>query len=149
MSNILSIDDFIPVSANRKGTKEIISVFGSNLAGIHGAGAAHDAKNHHGAIMWLGAGLQGNAYAIPTKCWNVRDTLPIETIRLYTDQFIRIAELTHDIYDYHVWRVGCGLAGLADKDMAALFYNAPDNCYFDTVWLPYLGQSRNYWGTYN
>ena len=44
-----------------------IFVFGSNLAGRHGKGAALDAKNKYGAIYGVGFGRTGNSYAIPQK----------------------------------------------------------------------------------
>lgn len=48
-------------------TSNMIFVFGSNLSGIHGAGAAHFAMQKMGAIYGQGQGLQGQSYALPTK----------------------------------------------------------------------------------
>lgn len=47
--------------------KDVIFVFGSNPEGRHGAGAAKVARERFGAIYGQGEGLQGNAYAVPTK----------------------------------------------------------------------------------
>jgi hypothetical protein len=47
--------------------KQQVFVFGSNLAGRHGKGAALDAIKFYGAIYGQGIGRQGNSYAIPTK----------------------------------------------------------------------------------
>jgi hypothetical protein len=43
-----------------------IFVFGSNLEGMHGGGAARAAYNKFGAIWGQGVGLQGQSYGIPT-----------------------------------------------------------------------------------
>jgi len=124
-----------------------IFVFGSNLAGIHGGGAAYDAKMHHGAKLHQGKGLQGRSYALPTKGWTIQ-TLPLGLIRKYVDEFIEFAA-TYPELEFKVTRVGCGLAGYTDADIAPLFMNAPDNCTFDEAWLPFLNNGsirRAYWG---
>ena len=64
-----------------------VFVFGSNLAGRHGAGAARFARTHRGAIYGLGVGRQGNSYAIPTKDSKLA-TLPLHRIALYVEDFI-------------------------------------------------------------
>jgi hypothetical protein len=70
--------------------KTEIFVFGSNLAGRHGKGAALHAKNHYGAIQGVGFGRTGNAYAIPTKDENLQ-VLPLTTIRAWCWAFIEYA----------------------------------------------------------
>lgn len=87
-----------------------IFVFGSNLAGIHGAGAARTALDEKNAIFGIGVGLQGNSYAIPTKDWNVR-TLPYDTIKLYVDQFKQYAKM-HPEMSFYVTKIGCGYADI-------------------------------------
>lgn len=94
-----------------------IFVFGSNLAGRHGGGAARVARNHFGAIQGQGIGLQGQSYAIPTMQGGV------ETIKPYVDEFIRFAE-QHDELFFYVTRIGCGIAGFKDEEIAPLFANA-------------------------
>jgi len=109
-----------------------IFVFGSNLAGIHGAGAAAYARKHHGAIWGQGIGLQGNSYGIPTKDGRIF-TLPIHAIKKYVDQFIEFAN-RHQEMTFMVTRIGCGLAGYTDIQIAPLFKDAPDNCVLPAEW---------------
>lgn len=94
-----------------------IFVFGSNLAGMHGGGAARAARLHFGAKMGQGEGLQGQCYAIPTMQGGV------ETIRPYVDDFIRFAK-SHPELTFLVTRIGCGIAGFDAADMAPLFEEA-------------------------
>lgn len=91
-----------------------IFVFGSNLQGQHGGGAARAARLHFGAIMGVGIGLQGQSYAIPTMQGGV------DTIRPYVDQFIDFARSRPDL-TFLVTRIGCGIAGFTDADIAPLF----------------------------
>lgn len=94
-----------------------IFVFGSNLQGAHCGGAAKVAVKKFGAIMGVGTGLQGQSYAIPTMQGGV------ETIRPYVDQFIEYAGM-HPELKFFVTRIGCGIAGFDDKDIAPLFIKA-------------------------
>lgn len=122
-----------PNIANTPKTKHReIFVFGSNLAGAHGAGAALFALEHHGAVLGRGAGLQGASYAIPTKDSNIR-TLPLCTIKQHVKAFIYFAHLRPEL-TFNVTRVGCGLAGYKDEDIAPLFANPPDNCVMPKEW---------------
>lgn len=116
---------------------KIIFVFGSNLSGIHGAGAARAAVNQHGAIMRQAIGLQGNSYAIPTKDYNVRDTLPLDQIAHHVTNFIKFAE-AHPEMMFEVTRIGCGLAGYNPSDIAPLFKGVPDNCIMPEDFKPWL-----------
>lgn len=109
-----------------------IFVFGSNLAGRHGAGAALAARQYHGAIYGQGIGRQGNSYAIPTKDEQIR-TLPIDRIKPHVDVFIEYARSNPDL-SFHVTRIGCGLAGYHDLDIAPLFSGAPENCILPKKW---------------
>ncbi len=104
-------------------SRQEIFVFGSNLAGIHGAGSAKAAVDKHGAIYGLGVGLAGNSYAIPTKDCEIV-SLPLNTIKLYVDQFIHFAELTKDKYFFNVVAIGCGLAGFTVDEIAPMFEQA-------------------------
>ena len=103
-----------------------IFVFGSNEAGIHGAGAARYAVQRHGAIYNQGVGLQGTSYAIPTKDHNI-NTLPIYKIKQYVDEFIKFAEQNPE-QRFNVTAIGCGLAGYTPDEIAPLFTTAPGNC---------------------
>ena len=94
-----------------------IFVFGSNLKGMHGGGAAYIAYRKFGAIMGQGVGLQGQSYAIPTMQGGT------ETIRPYVDEFIRFAA-DHPQLTFLVTRIGCGIAGFTDDEIAPLFADA-------------------------
>lgn len=125
--------------------KEIF-VFGSNLAGRHGAGAAKVAYKKHGARYGMGVGHYGCSYAIPTKDQNIK-SMKLDDIKVFVDAFILYAA-SHPEWDFKVTRIGCGLAGLSDKDMAFMFLPATGNVMFDEAWKPYLGDSYTYWGTF-
>lgn len=124
----------------------MIFVFGSNLAGRHGAGAAAYAHKFEGAVYLKGIGHYGNSYALPTKDSNIR-SLDLEDIAAFVDLFLQYAEFNPEL-QFKVTRIGCGLAGLKDSDIAPMFKNAPANCYFDNAWSPYLGAQHNYWGSF-
>jgi hypothetical protein len=109
-----------------------VFVFGSNLAGRHGKGAALTAYRNHGAIYGQGMGLQGNSYAIPTKDEEI-NTLPLHKIKQYVDVFIKFAILNPEM-KFEVTRIGCGLAGYEDHDVAPMFKNAPENCILPVGW---------------
>ena len=96
-----------------------IFVFGSNLKGMHGGGAAYVAFRKFGAIMGQGVGLQGQSYAIPTMQGGV------ETIRPYVDEFIAFAK-QHPELVFLVTRIGCGIAGFRDSEISPLFEQAHD-----------------------
>ena len=103
-----------------------IFVFGSNLAGVHGGGAARIAVEDFGAIWGQGVGLQGQSYAIPTMQGG------IDTIKPYVDDFIEFAKQHKELF-FYVTRIGCGIAGFLDEEIAPLFKNALD---LDNVALP-------------
>lgn len=110
----------------------VIFVFGSNEAGRHGAGAALHARRCHGARLGQGVGLQGDSYAIPTKDRRLR-TLPLPVIRRYVENFLDFAR-SHPSLAFQVTRIGCGLAGYSDADIAPMFAAAPDNCILPEEW---------------
>ena len=94
-----------------------VFVFGSNLAGMHGGGAAFAAWKKFGAVMGCGVGLRGQSYAIPTMQGGV------ETIKPYVDEFIAFASAHTELF-FYVTRIGCGIAGFREKDIAPLFADA-------------------------
>lgn len=96
-----------------------IFVFGSNLAGAHGGGAARLAYNRFGAVWGQGVGLQGQSYAIPTMQGGV------ETIKPYVDEFIAFAK-AHPEMKFLVTKIGCGIAGFTAEEIAPLFVDAID-----------------------
>ena len=103
-----------------------IFVFGSNLAGFHGRGAAAAARIIYGARNGVGFGRTGNAYAIPTKDEKLR-RLPIRQIRKFVEAFIRYAKDNPEL-NFFVTEIGCGLARYEPRDIAPLFFGAPPNC---------------------
>lgn len=103
-----------------------IFVFGSNLQGYHGGGAARLAMNQWGAVWGQGTGLQGQTYAIPTMKGG------IGTIRPYIDQFIKFAQNDPE-RTFLVTEIGCGIAGFRPADIAPLFKNAIN---IPNIWLP-------------
>lgn len=102
-----------------------VFVFGSNLAGIHGAGAAKLAYDRFGAKMGTGIGMMGKSYAIPTKDKNIK-TLPLDSIKQWVKGFLMYAEI-HPDKTFIVTKIGCGLAGYDSKDIAPFFKNFPTN----------------------
>lgn len=109
-----------------------IFVFGSNLAGRHGAGAAKHAHEHHGALYFCGWGIQGNSYGIPTKDLRIK-TLPLNIIQLHVEEFISFAK-DHPTWTFNVTRIGCGLAGYKEEQIAPMFKGAPTNCKLPEGW---------------
>jgi hypothetical protein len=103
-----------------------IFVFGSNLAGAHGGGAARLAADKFGAIWGQGVGLQGQSYAIPTMQGGP------ETIQPYVDEFIAFAKL-HPDKTFFVTAIGCGIAGFSGKEIAPLFKGAEE---VENIFLP-------------
>lgn len=114
--NALGRFDYTPERLKELKDDEIF-VFGSNLQGMHGGGAARTAVNCFGAIMGQGVGLQGHSYGIPTMQGGVK------TIEPYVKNFIEFAKNNPNLY-FYVTRIGCGIAGFKDKDIAPLFKEA-------------------------
>jgi hypothetical protein len=103
-----------------------IFVFGSNLDGLHGGGAARIAYDKFGAIWGQGVGLQGQSYGIPTMHGGV------DVIKPYVDEFINFAK-SHAEFKFLVTRIGCGIAGFNDKEIAPLFKDAIE---IENIYLP-------------
>lgn len=114
-----------------------ILVFGSNLAGRHGRGAARTARQFHGAEPGVGEGLTGDAYALPTKDAELQ-SLPLQAVSAGIERFLAFARERTDL-TFEVTRVGCGLAGFADEAVAPAFADAPANCILPFVWQRLLG----------
>lgn len=94
-----------------------IFVFGSNLQGMHGGGAARIAYERFGAIWGQGVGLQGKCYGIPTMHGGV------EVIKPYVDEFIAFAK-ANPHFTFLVTKIGCGIAGFKEEEIAPLFADA-------------------------
>lgn len=134
-------------------TSNMIFVFGSNEAGVHGAGAARFALDKNGAILGQAFGMQGNSFAIPTKDKTIRHTLPLDEIKVYVNRFIDFArtqtDRRHAPLIYQVTCIGCGLAGLKHEDIAPMFRMATKNVLFDDLWKPWLEDyGFKFWGTF-
>lgn len=94
-----------------------VFVFGSNLEGAHGGGAALQAWQKFGAIWGQGVGLQGQSYGIPTMQGGV------DTIKPYVDEFISFAR-RHPELTFLVTSIGCGIAGFTNEEISPLFKEA-------------------------
>ena len=103
-----------------------IFVFGSNLEGMHGGGAARIAYEKFGAIWGKGVGLQGQSYGIPTMHGGV------DVIKPYVDEFVNFAK-SHPELKFLVTRIGCGIAGFTDEEIAPLFKDAIE---IENIYLP-------------
>lgn len=118
----------------------IIFVFGSNRQGIHGRGAALEAKQKWGALQGRGIGYVGNSYAIPTK-ETPQESLSLDRINDYVHDFIYFAE-QREYKTFLMTRVGCGLAGYDDGDIAPMFDKSPPNVFMPKEWRQFLGNQR-------
>lgn len=120
---------------------DLVFVFGSNLAGRHGAGAAAHASKFHEAYWGTGIGVNSlikkpSSYAIPTKDSDLV-SLPIRSIKASVKVFLDYATSQPSL-TFDITRIGCGLAGYTDKDIAPMFANAPENCLLPEEWKKIL-----------
>ncbi|MCQ2376074.1 MAG: hypothetical protein MJ069_09295 [Salinivirgaceae bacterium] len=115
----MKVNNQMKISSSRidKLNSDEIFVFGSNLEGMHAGGAARIAADKFGAIWGQGVGLQGKCYAIPTMHGGV------DAIKPYVDEFITFAKANPQ-FKFLVTRIGCGIAGFTDKQIAPLFTKA-------------------------
>lgn len=109
-----------------------IFVFGSNTSGRHGAGAAKTAVREWGAIRGQGEGRQGRSYAIPTKGHALR-ARALPAIQASVRTFLAYAA-AHPELQFRVTRIGCGLAGYTDQQIAPMFRGASANCQLPEGW---------------
>jgi|SRR5271166_2218627 len=127
----------------KKTKKKKIFVFGSNLLGRHGMGAALHAKEKYGAVYGVGEGRTGDAYAIPTKGRRF-EVLPLNEVGASVVRFIQYAKDNFDDLEFEMTEIGCGLAcgGKTKEDrraeIAPLFAGSPDNVIMPEGWKPYL-----------
>lgn len=145
-----------------------VFVFGSNEAGVHGAGAALHAKIDHGARQGCGFGycshvrypnsldaapctrregaeIVSHSFAIPTKDYAIK-SLTLETIELYVDAFLTFALARPDL-TFKVTQIGCGLAGFTPEQIAPMFMGGQRNIKYDTAWAQWLDNESQFWGT--
>lgn len=122
-------------------TKSEVFVFGSNLKGRHGMGAALLAEKEYGAVYGVGKGFAGRSYALPTRDANelsvkkadVR-SLSLDEVKKSISDFIEFARENLD-KRFYVTRVGCSLAGFKDTDIGPLFRSVPPNCSLPIEWI--------------
>lgn len=113
----------------------VVFVFGSNLAGRHGKGAAEHAARYYGAEIGVGEGPTGRAYALPTKDRDLRP-LPLQEIAAHVEAFLAHAR-SRPVTTFLVTQVGCGLAGYEPQQIAPFFASAPANCFLSAEWIPH------------
>jgi len=114
-------------------TDHEIFVFGSNLAGRHGRGAAKTAACLFGAERGQGEGFQGRSYALPTKDEKLR-TLPLDEIAEHVRRFIVVAD-AHPYKTFRLTAIGCGLAGYSAEQIKPLFMPFPINVILPPEWM--------------
>lgn len=110
----------------------MIFVFGSNLAGRHGKGAALYAKNKRGAVYGQGEGLQGSSYAIPTKDGRLR-TRSLVDIAESIARFKTFARENPEL-EFEITPIGCGLAGYLREQIRPFLLDIPSNCKLTKEW---------------
>lgn len=110
----------------------MIFVFGSNLAGRHGKGAALTAIREYGSVYGQGVGRAGNSYAIPTKDSRLK-SLMLDEIEFHINIFLKYAKKNKEL-EFQVTKVGCGLAGHSEEDIKPMFKDAPENCFLPLDW---------------
>ena len=129
-----------------------IFVFGSNMSGVHGKGAAKLAREKYGAETGVSEGLMDACYAIPTCGYYTPKAFVIPALKLNVIEsnvkaFLEVAEsynhpekknFSGHHYEFFVTRIGCGLGGYLDSKIAPFFKGAPTNCVFDERWMRYI-----------
>jgi hypothetical protein len=123
--------------------KDQVFTFASNEAGIHGKGAAKTAMAKYGAQYGKSYGHYGQSFAIPTKDEFITGGLTLGQLECYIAGFKAYAYSKRKL-QFIVTRIGCGLAGFTDDQIAPLFKGSPKNCIFDARWYPYLGDDYSY-----
>jgi len=123
-----------------------IFVFGSNLSGIHGAGAARAARLHYGAQLGVGEGLTGRSYALPTVGYHIKP-ITFDEVQNHVLNFNVFARSRPDL-TFQVTQVGCGLGGFSKQVIAPMFEMSPDNCWFDSQWKNFMRTHTKFWGTF-
>jgi len=117
-----------------------VFVFGSNLAGRHGSGAARAARENYGAEYGKGVGRTNQAYAIPTLNGDLKK-LSLSAISVHVSNFLAYT-LLHPELEFFVTRIGCVLAGYSNSEIAPMFKAFPDNCSFAEEWKPFLEEVK-------
>lgn len=127
-------------------SKDVIFVFGSNPEGKHGAGAAKVAREKFGAIYGQGEGLQGSAYALPTKDLRVQENRGLKSISpsQITENIRKMYQVALNnpnkkfMVAYRNIGDKVSLNGYSGNEMIDMFLNAgeiPSNVYFSSEWV--------------
>lgn len=111
-------------------------VFGSNVEGRHGKGAAKTAFQIYGAEYGNPKGPQGRSYAIVTKDLRLRVHPSVSPANIITqiEQLYRFAQTKPDELFYVPYNTEANLSGYAPRDMAIMFAHAgpiPENIVFE------------------
>lgn len=111
-----------------------VFVFGSNLLGIHGAGAAAYARLQLGAEAGVGEGLTGRSYALPT-CYRPGEPVTLQELAVYMYNFFNFAD-DHPELTFFLSKVGCGIAGFDEHDVAYIVHELlpPANVHIPPDW---------------
>ena len=122
-------------------TSDKVFVFGSNLGGNHGTGAAKYAKEVHGAKMGTGVGRTEMAYAIPTKDADL-NVLSLKKIGRHLDDFMEYAK-THNSTEFMLTRIGCGRSGYTNEEIMRLLpKELPENVYLPGIWRQLMPSNK-------
>lgn len=127
-------NDVYELDAKPQLPKDVVYVFGSNIAGRHGKGAALEAAEKYGAIRGHGIGIQGQSYAIPTKDANLK-SLSLDEIQRHVSDFVDFTK--QESFYFYLTPIGCGLAGYQHHEIAPMFKGL-QYTYVPDVWIPYL-----------
>lgn len=125
----------VPLNWRSSSDRSMIFVFGSNLAGRHGAGAAKHAYRFREAKYGVGEGRTGECYAIPTKDQHLR-VLPLWAIEKAVLSFLAYAA-RHPELRFQVTGIGTGHAGYTPGDIGPMFRHAPPNCVLCPEFAPF------------
>lgn len=109
-----------------------IFVFGSNLDGVHGKGAALFARIHCDAQLGVGEGLTGNSYALPT-CRHAGVPLTKNEVHEYINRFLNFADRYSEL-KFFMTAVGTGIAGFTHSEIAGMFILVPSNVRLPPEW---------------
>lgn len=98
-----------------------VFVFGSNTLGYHTGGASGTARKKFGAVWGQAEGLQGQSYAIPVDFG--RGIRKDTEVKASVEKFIAFAKENEQLF-FFVTRIGCGIGGYRDEEMAQFFKGA-------------------------
>lgn len=120
-----------------------IFVFGSNLSGMHGGGAAFTAYRKWGAEFGIGEGLTGQCYALPTMDYEL-NVLPIKYIYDRVNNLFATIRM-HPDKTFLITKVACGIAGYSLREIAPLFkhFISVHNCTLPIEFIPLISLTLN------